>query len=164
MKAIGALLVVLSCSAFGMSMARTLKRREMFLRSLAMSLTILRNELCISLLPVKDVLALLAGKKDPAAAFFAACLEAFDDGVRTAWSYAAMDSRWPLEEDERNNLASLAEVIGRYDADKQRELIERVTEYFKARADAAGEDWRRQYKLRAALGVGSGLMLAILML
>ena len=69
-----------------------------------------------------------------------------------------------MADEECRMLAELGSVIGRYEAEKQRELIDRTAEYFERRARFADEEKRRQYKLRAALGIGSGLMLAILMI
>ena len=168
MKAAGALMVILSCSVFGLSMARELRERAEFLRSLIRLLTLLRNELCASLLPVADVLRLLEeNKNEPAHEFFARCREVFESGglIKAAWSYAALGgAAWGLDAEECRALAGLGEIIGRYEAEKQRELIDRCIAYFEERARLAEEEKRRQYKLRAALGLGSGLMLAILML
>lgn len=167
MKAAGALMVILSCSAFGLNMAHSLRRRAEFLHSLVRALTLMRNELCASLLPVREVLALLARDTNGSAGeFFAHCLSGFEDkDFRTAWTYAALGGRaWGMDEEECRTLAGLGDVIGRYEAEKQRELIDRAAEYFDCRAKLADEEKRRQYKLRAALGVGSGLMLAILMI
>ena len=167
MKAAGALLVILSCSVMGIHMARSLRRRAEFLRSLVHALTLLRNELCTSLLPVREVLAMLAcDTSSRSREFFERCLSLFGNSdLKSAWTAAAMDGRtWGMEEEECRMLASLGDVIGRYEAEKQRELIDRVADYFDERAKLADEETRRQYKLRTALGVGSGLMLAILML
>jgi len=167
MKAAGALLVILSCSVMGLNMARSLRRRAEFLRSLVHALTLLRNELCTSLLPVKEVLVMLAGDKSSRSGmFFERCLSLFGNGdFKFAWVTAASDGRaWGMAEEECSMLASLGDVIGRYEAEKQRELIDRVADYFDERAKLADEEARRQYKLRTALGIGSGLMLAILML
>ncbi len=167
MKAAGALIVILSCSAMGLSMARSLRRRAEFLHSLVRSLTLMRNELCASLLPVREVLTLLAQDTNSSAReFFACCLSGFEDNnFKTAWTSAALSGRaWGMDEEECRTLAGLGDVIGRYEAEKQRELIDRAAEYFDLRSKLADEEKRRQYKLRAALGVGSGLMLTILML
>lgn len=167
MKGVGAIMVILSCSVFGLSMADALRARAEFLRSLARALTILRNELCTSMLTVGDVLKMLAeNQSDPAHCFFAECSSRFgNESLKNAWAGTALGGKaWGLEEDECRALAGLGEIIGRYEAEKQRELIDRVIVYFEDRAKLAEEEKRRQYKLRAALGLGSGLMLAILML
>lgn len=166
MKTAGALIVILSCSLFGLRMANALRTRAEFLHSLARSLTLLRNGLCASLLTVREVLESLAESSEPSREFFARCLERFgNEDFKTAWTAAALGGReWALAEDECRTLAGLGEIIGRYEAEKQRELIDRTIAYFEDRAKLAEEEKRRQYKLRAALGVGSGLMLAILML
>ena len=167
MKIIGAVLVVLSCSVFGMNMARTLRTRAEFLHSLVHGLTILRNELCVSLLTVGEVLEMLAeGSCGSACEFFSQCLRNFGNApFKTSWVTAALGGGvWGLNDEECRMLAGLGDVIGRYEAEKQRELIERVSRYFSERAQLADEEKRRQYKLRAALGIGSGLMLAVLLL
>lgn len=167
MKAAGALMVVLSCSVFGFSMAQSLRKRAEFLHSLVRLLTMMRNELCTSLLPVRDVMDILSRNGNGSAReFFASCLKQLGDcDFKTAWTAAALGSRvWGMDNEECSMLAELGGVIGRYEADKQRELIDRTAEYFDRRARLADEEKRRQYKLRAALGIGSGLMLAILMI
>ena len=167
MKAVGAVLVLVSCSAFGMSMASRLRVRAEFLYSLVRGLTILRNELCVSLLPVGEVLEMLAHKNcGPVYEFFSCCMAEFAvRSFKDAWySAASRGSVWGLDSEECRTLAGLGEVIGRYEAEKQSELIDRVSEYFTARAKLADEEKRRQCKLRAALGIGSGLMLTVLLL
>lgn len=167
MKMLGFVMVILSCSVFGLNMARGLSRRGEFLQGLCTALTVLRNELCISLMPVADVLRQLAAdERNSASEFFKQCFAELDsEGFKTAWSAAALGGKtWGLEVDECRILAELGGVIGRYEAEKQRELIDRVITYFENRARLADEEKRRQFKLRAALGVGSGLMIAILML
>lgn len=167
MKAAGALLVILSCSVFGLSMAHSLRKRAEFLHSLVGLLTVMRNELCTSLLPVREVLDMLSRHGNGSAReFFSSCLKQLEDrDFKTAWTAAALGSRvWGMDDEECRMLAELGGVIGRYEAEKQRELIDRAVEYFDMRAKLADEEKRRQYKLRAALGIGSGLMLAILMI
>ena len=167
MKIIGVVLVVLSCSVFGCDMAGKLRERAKFLHSLVRGLTMLRNELCSSLLTVGEVLTLLSGEEcGPAHEFFGQCKLNFEaEPFKSAWGAAALSgSRWGMDSEECGILAGLGDVIGRYDAEKQKELIDRVSEYFAERARLADEENRRQYKLRTALGVGSGLMLAVLLL
>ena len=167
MRAAGAVLVVLSCSVFGLSMAKTLRIRVEFLRGIAGALALLRNELCESLLPVCEVLeALASDRASPSNKFFARCFSLFESGdLKNAWVTAAMAcGAWGMDSEECRILAGLDSVIGRYEAGKQRELIDRVIVYLDGRIKLAEEENRRQYKLRAALGLGSGLMLAILML
>ena len=167
MKTAGVLMVVLSCSFFGLSMAHSLKKRAEFLRSLVSLLTVMRNELCTSLLPVRDVLNMLSQHGNGSAReFFALCLKRLEScDFKTAWTAAALSgAAWGMNREECLILAELGGVIGRYEAEKQRELIDRTAEYFDRRAKLADEEKRRQYKLRAALGIGSGLMLAILMI
>lgn len=167
MKVVGVVLVILSCSAFGVNMAGKLRERAKFLHSLVRGLTILRNELCSSLITVGEALKLLSDKdRGPAYEFFAQCRLNFETvPFKTAWTAAALSgSRWGMDSEECGILAGLGDVIGRYDAEKQKELIDKVSEYFAERARFADEENRRQYKLRTALGVGSGLMLAVLLL
>lgn len=167
MKMAGAMLVIMSCSVFGLSMARSLKVRALFLQDLVRALTLLRSELCGSLLPVGDALALLSDDKNNSSReFFIGCMELLEEkGLREAWTASALGTgAWGLEADECAQLAALGGVIGRYEAEKQGELIDRTIAYFVQRAETADEDKRRQCKLRTSLGVGSGLMLAILML
>ena len=167
MRVAGALMVILSCSVFGFSMAGSLRKRAEFLHSLVNLLTVMRNELCASLLPVRDVLGMLSQNGNGSArVFFERCLLQLEEcDFKTAWTAAALGGRvWGMADEECRMLAELGGVIGRYEAEKQRELIDRTAEYFERRARFADEEKRRQYKLRAALGIGSGLMLAILMI
>lgn len=167
MKAIGVVLVILSCSTLGLNMAGKLRERAKFLHSLVRGLTILRNELCSSLITVDEALKLLSDKGcGPAHEFFAQCKLNFGTvPLKTAWTAAALSGRrWGMDSEECGMLADLGDVIGRYDAEKQKELIDKANEYFAERARFADEENRRQYKLRTALGVGSGLMLAVLFL
>lgn len=166
MKAAGALLVILSCSVFGFAMAQQLKRRSELLRSLTQSLLLLRSGVCLELLPIREVLVELSERENADAVFWARCMHLFEDGdLRAAWNVAAMEcTELGLKNEECGVLAELGTVIGRCEAEKQQELIERTAAYFDRRAQLAQEERQNRYKLRAALGVGSGLVFAILML
>lgn len=167
MKAAGALAVVFSCTFFGFSMARSLNERTVFLRALVRALTLLRNELCASLLPVKEVLAVLAeDEHSPVCKFFADCLcRCEDESFRSAWMSASLKCReWGLDNEECRQLASLGGIIGRYEAAKQQEFLEQTIAYFGRRTKLAEDERQQKCKLRTALGAGTGMLLAILML
>ena len=168
LKTLGGALVMLSCSLFGLSMAASLRRREGMLRSLSALLEVMRGELCSSLRPVWEVVSELAERRDaPAAAFFADCIAQYgeESGFREAWSGAASNCRsLGLDAEECGELAALGSIIGRYEAEKQALLLKKTIEYFDGRVKLAAETRRKQSKTCAALGIGSGLMLTILML
>ena len=167
LKALGSTLIMISCSLFGLSMAASLKRRERMLRNLSALLEIMRGELCASLRPVWEVVSELAERRDaPTAAFFADCLSQYGAGsFREAWSGAAANCRrLGLDAEECDELSSLGGVVGRYEAEKQALLLKKTIEYFDSRVELAVETRRGQSKICAALGIGSGLVLTILML
>lgn len=167
MRAAGAAAVLLSCFVFGLSMANSLRERAAFLRGLVRALTLLRSELCGSLLTVREALEIQAEDKScPAHKFFALCLERMESrGFKEAWiSAAAEGGDWGLDAEERAQLAALGGIIGRYEASRQQELMGQTISYFGHRAELAEKEGRQQYKLRAALGAGTGMLLTILML
>ena len=69
-----------------------------------------------------------------------------------------------LAEPERAVLRELGQVLGRYDAGDQLTALERAERALNACLARAEEDRRRLGRVYTALGVGSGAMLAILLL
>ncbi len=162
MKTVGALLVILSCAVLGLARAEAGRKRLRLLRALADSLRALEGELCGSLRPVRAALESLSARKDAAASFFRSCLEYYGaEPLRVTWEKAAL-SLDGLRREEAEKLAALGAVVGRREAERQGEALRQAAACFEAAAEKAGERAAAEYRLRAALGLGSGLLLAIL--
>ena len=162
MRLVGAALVVLSCSILGLARAEMGRRRLRLLRALAAALHALEGELCDSLRPVRETLELLAASGDEAAPFFRHCLEDYGERpLRVLW--AELSERLDgLTAEERQTLARVGTAVGRRETERQREELSRAAAYFAAAAASAGETAGKEYRLRAALGLGSGVLLAVL--
>lgn len=168
MRAAGAIIVLVSCSVFGLSLAGALRTKVNFLRGLVLSLSLLQSELCSAMMQVGEAIdGLCEDTANPTSAFFREVAERFKGGasLREAWEQAAFNCReYGLTSEQCGALSELGGVIGRYEAPKQSELIARTVSYFERSEAEAREEKKRQYKLRAALGVSSGLVLLILTL
>ncbi len=162
MRLLGSLLVIGSAALLGMLRAEAGRRRLRLLEALSAALRCLEGELCGSLRPVRESLRLTAERSDAAAAFFRACLEQPDDALLgEGWAEAALSLR-ELTEEERRVLSGLGAVVGRREAERQSEALLRAAERFGSAAEAVRENAGREYRLRAALGLGAGVVLAIL--
>ena len=165
LKIFGAATIVVCCSLIGIRCAGVYSQRVKTLRALIGTLTVARSEICDLLSPIPELFELLSHSA-PAAAkgFWRDCdrLIRAGLGIPEAWKTAADGIRY-IDEACREAVSGLAGVIGRYDAEAQRDEITRTVGILeKALADAESERGGRS-RTCAALGVAVGVMLAIIL-
>jgi stage III sporulation protein AB len=169
-RVVGAALVIFGTSAWGLLGVLRLRRRETSIGALARSIGLLRAEICTLTTPLSEAAARLAREcEPPAAKFYENLLEDLprlgDATFPELWRGAA--ERTPellLNPDEASALRELAKSLGKYNIEEQRAALlyaERQFEAFYARAASIRE---RDTKLRAMLGVASGVFAVLLLL
>ncbi len=165
LRLFGAAAVVVCCSLIGVRCAGGYSQRVKTLRSLIGTLTVARSEICDLLSPVPELLELLSRTApSPAREFWRDCdrLTRAGLGLREAWEKAAWKVRG-IDEACREALSGLAGIMGRYDAEAQRDGITRAVSIFEQALSAAEAERRARGRTCAALGVGVGVMLAIIL-
>ena len=165
LKIFGAATVVVCCSLIGVRCAGGYSRRVKTLRSLIGTLTVARSEICDLLSPVPELLDLLSKTAPaPAVEFWRDCgaLTRAGLGFSEAWERAARKIPG-LDDTCREAVARLAGVMGRYDAEAQRDELTRTVAVLEDALSRAEPERRARSRTCAALGVGVGVMLAIIL-
>ena len=166
----GALLLAGGAAGLGLCAAGQLRDRVKSLRALEGGLALLARELSFRRAPMPELMVRAArGAAAPACYFFARCRDHLDElGSRPfgqIWREALeAEPELLLGEEERMALLQLGQVLGRYDAGGQLAALEQARETLAACLVQAEEERQRLGRVYAALGVGSGAMLAILLL
>lgn len=155
-KLAGAALLTAAGAMLGRGLLDPARRRAALLRSLAAGLGRLADGLSL-LRPLPQILAGLAGRP-----FFPELAEPCAAGeLERAWRAAAL--ALPLGREEREALAELGSVLGRYAADRQTGELEHVRARLDAAAEAAEASLRNRSRPSVGLGAAAGAMLAVLL-
>ena len=168
LKLIGAAIVLFSCLAIGMESALGLRNGIRSLSSIVSSLSLLKDEICERLTPMPELLEYLSVRAEqPAASFYGNCLRALTseraDSFADSWRLAIQQTKeLQLTPEEALCFAELGKVLGRYDADNQRETISQTQSRMMEYLRAAERERTQKGKVCAALGLSAGLMLVIL--
>lgn len=165
LRIFGAATVVVCCSLIGLRCAGGYSQRVKLLRSLIGTVTVARSEICDLLSPVPELLELLSKTAPSPAKEFWVCCDRFTRaglGFPEAWEKAA-ERLQGLDESCGEALSGLAGIIGRYDAEAQRNELTRTIGILEQALSAAESERRTRGKTCAALGVGAGVMLAIIL-
>ena len=162
--------VVVLCSAL-LSMNEVIRSRERVesLHALMEALGMLRDELVSLRVPLPELLRLLAGRcRGPAVRIFletGSCVEKRELSVSAAWEKAigGLDPLL-LRQEERQALLALGRVLGRSGSEEQAAAIRRTEERLRLFTELEEKECVKRSRVRAALGAGAGVMLAILLL
>lgn len=169
MRWIGAILVAGGAAAASLSAVQRLGARVRLLAALMDALEIIRAELQFNLTPLPALMELLAsGAPAPARPFFARCARLMDllgaHSFQALWNKALAETEGAWLTPERELMAALGGMLGRYDAEAQ----SRAVSYTRARMEAlwrgAEEKRARQGRVYGALGLASGLAVVIILL
>lgn len=170
LKLLGSFLLMIGATALGFGAASQLKTRVAVLRSLTEALGQMERELSFRLTPMPELMARLARSAPaPADLLFARCRDEMDSlGDRSfgqLWR-EAMDQEpdLMLEPQARQIMDGLGEVLGRYDGDGQRDALRTASVELEDCLRRAESDRDRLGRVYAALGMGAGALLVILLL
>lgn len=169
-RAIGAGLIVLGAAAYGAGLARSVRQRARELAALDTALHVLETEITYGYVPLPDACAQvgrsvggyvgqlfhMAGKR---------LGQAERPSVDQAWN--ELVQRWGsgshLMQDELDVLAALGAILGRSDTEDQARHLRLTRERLAATRQRLEENLDQQCRLRIYLGVGSGAVLAVLL-
>ena len=128
----------------------------------------LEGELESTAPPLPRLMERCAGRSEgPARELFASCaqgLERLDREELSALWRRLVEERTELGPEGQAVLAPLGEVLGRYEADRQREALSTARRRLEEMADRVERDYRRRGRVYEALGLSGGAFLVILLL
>lgn len=167
-KLVGAVLVAAGSGWLGLSAACGLTRRLRAVQAMITGLELLERELWEHGTALPELMASLARRcTPPAADFFKACAQGCKrlDQVPFGESWRqAVDELELLSSEGRAALLPLGEVLGRYEADSQRQALEHARQALEREEVRAEEERRRLGRVYQALGLSGGAFLVILLL
>ena len=165
LKIFGAATVIICCSLIGVRCAGGYSQRVKMIRSLIGTLTVARSEICDLLSPMPELLELLAKNAPmPAKSFWIECDRLTREGRNFTEAWQTASERIPyIDETCRDAVYGLAGAIGRYDAEAQRGELTRAVNILEQALSNAETERSARGKTCAAIGVGVGVMLAIIL-
>lgn len=166
---LGAALVMAGCVWVSLGAVCRLDGRVKDLEELAAGLETLKRELCWRLTPLPAAMQEAAeGTHGRAAALFDWCARETCrlDGrtFQQIWQDGLECCPLVLNEEDRAALERLGPVLGRYDADGQRQAIDGAVGSLNHRKAQAAEDRKRLGRVYGVLGMTAGLFLVILLI
>ena len=167
-RLLGAVLIAFGAAWLGLSAAAELGRKVRRLEHLYIGLSLLERELWERGSPLPQVLEELARRtEEPAKALFAqsaaACGRLDQEPFPAAWRRLVQEAEG-LTAEGRAALLPLGEVLGRYEAQEQREAIAQARSALERERERAEGEKLRMGRVYKALGVSGGAFLVILLL
>jgi len=167
-RILGAVLVAAGGGLLGFQAAAELRRQVEALRDMADGLGLLEGELELSSPPLVRLLERGTERgRGPARALFRDCacgLEHLEQEDFSALWRRLVTGRTELGGEGQAVLLPLGDVLGRYDAGRQREALSAVRTRLDGLADRLEADSRRRGRVYEALGLSGGAFLVILLL
>ena len=169
-RSIGAGLIIAGAAAYGAGLARSVRQRVRELAALDRALHILETEIVYGYVPLPEACAQVARSVDGYVGqlFNAAgkrLLQAERPPVTVVWKevVAHWGSGSHLTGEDLEVLAALGATLGRSDAEDQARHLRLARERLLSTRRGLEENLDQQCRLRIYLGVGSGAVLAVLL-
>ena len=167
-QVLGAALIAAGGAFLGFQAAENLQRRVRSLRRMGAGLAVLERELELTAPPLPRLLERGAAcGEGPARALFEGCLHGLDnldrEGFPALWRRLVQE-RAELPSEGQAVLAPLGDILGRCEAERQREALSAVRRQLAEMSASMEMDSRRKGKVYQALGLSGGAFLIILLL
>ncbi|MBR2935186.1 MAG: stage III sporulation protein AB [Oscillospiraceae bacterium] len=164
LKVLGVLLVWSGCVLWGMRAAAVLYRRGKMLDDIGRGLELLERDLALSRDAMPELLKRASHRKTQQGKWlFLNCMAELEKGNSFADSWHAALDKSDLTRQDRDLLAGLSHVMGRFETDGQvqalsrlRVVLERHTEHIRRQAQSMG-------KVYSALGVTVGGFVSLML-
>ena len=167
-KLMGAVLVAAGCGWLGLGAAAGLTRRLRAVQAMIVGLELLERELWERGAALPELMAALGRRcAPPAAGFFQTCAQGCAHLDQTPFGESwrqAVEGLTLLSPEGRAALLPLGEVLGRYEADSQRQALEHARQALEREEERAQEERRRLGRVYQTLGLSGGAFLVILLL
>ena len=168
-KIIGAMMIICGTAAWGIGSVAKMKNRVATINSLADSLEVMKDEICINLTPlpkVMEIVGKVSGK--PAAQFYRKVASKTSDipqyGFFGIWMQALDEGGLTLGNEERDVLIRLGSGLGKYDCDSQGRIITSAKKSLERIGERAEREKNANSKLHAFLGVAEGMMAVVVLI
>ena len=163
---LGAFLLILALSGFGVIQTMELKQRPRELRMMIDAMALLRNDIVSRMLPLPDALAHAGGSCSGLARYFLITvsdrLGNSSEQFSSIWE-GSVDLLNILSREDRAVLCRLGSHLGRFDAAAQGEAIDACILSLKQNEAQACEYEKQYSRLYTGLGLTLGAMLAVVL-
>lgn len=165
----GAMLLAAGCTGLGFAAVGQLEARARDLRDLIAGLEVVGRELGWQLAPLGELLERAArGSAGRGAEFFRMCARETaclaGRSFREIWVRSEARSGLRLAEEDRLILEQLGLVLGRYDADRQRQALSAAVGRLEEQYLQARQRRQRLGRVYGTLGAAAGALLVILLI
>ena len=157
--------LILTLSAFWIGGQRALeyRKRPIMMISLADSLAVLKNEICVRRVPIPAALLRCSELFCDTRAFYQMLMA----GTRSEHTFShvwvdAVKQIYPYEDEARRALLALGEQIGRYDAQTQETAFSVCIDSLRSSALQARDKTNNQARLAVGFSAACGLLLAVM--
>ncbi len=169
MRLIGAMLIMLGCTAAGLMKAHMLEQRDKTFGELITILTLMRSEICSRAVPLDEALRITYGAATGDTGRFLRRVSGdFSElGKRSfcdIWSDAAASCLQILPPHSLSAVKALGSSLGRYDAAMQCTALERCINDIAAEHSTLRETLCASKKMYVGVGSAAGLILAIVLI
>lgn len=169
-RLIGAALIMAGCGLGGVSAVGRLAMRVRILGQLRAAMELMSRELDLRLTPLPELLRLAAESvgNGPVKNLFDAAAEGAGrpqaEAFCVLWRRSLSGSGLDLSRAGREELAGLADVLGRYDARSQSNALMETAGRLEVLRRQAEEQYRRLGRVYTALSLAAGALLVILLI
>lgn len=168
-KLAGIVLLLTGSVGLGLSAIRRLEHRVTTLRALTDALQVMECEMDFHIPTMKEMLLEAAQRtKEPASRFLSACAQGMEElqerPLFDLWKQCMLDELPELTPCDLDALLALGEILGRYDAEGQRNAIAAARSRLSDCLADAREERRRKGRVYGALSVTAGMFAVILLI
>lgn len=171
LKLLGAILIIGSCGALGLSARQSLRERILAVDGFLKALERIESEIAYRLTPSPELIALLARESDDRIAPVFRSMErklGQNDGLSLAykWCRALRDDApgCGLRAEEIGILCDASSFLGRYDSEQQLRSLQLTRKRLTQVRDEAAEDLKNKGNLYRTCGLTLGVLTVIVLL
>lgn len=166
-RLMGAVLIAAGGTWLGFQASESLRRQVRELRRMSAGLAVLEGELELNAPPLSQLLARGARRSEGSAKeLFHVCaqgLERLEEDFSSLWR-CQVDTHGELGAEGQEVLASLGNLLGRYEVQRQRQALSAARRQLEELADRLEQDCRGRSRVYEVLGISGGAFLIILLI
>lgn len=161
-------MIIISCSAIGLSLSREMARRKGALKAHIEALRIIKSEILFKGSDLRSIMTLLTNRcGGQAASFYSLSFENASKGLnfsKAAEKNFGLLKKEGLSAEDIEIIRGFCNVLGRYDACSQSEMITKAIEGLEANLSELKGEMASKGKLYRAIGATAGIVLALVVI
>lgn len=161
-------MIIISCSAIGLSLSRDMNKRKGSIKAHIEALRIIKSEILFKGSDLRSIMTLLKNRCGGAAAdFYALSFENASKGLtysKAAEKNFSLLKKEGLTGEDIEIIKSFCNVLGRYDACSQSEMISRAIDGLEENLSELKGEMASKGKLYRAIGATAGIVLALVVI